>query len=29
MLSTPNLVFIDGYLSHQLTVSIHDANWEK
>jgi hypothetical protein len=29
MFSTPNLVFIDGHLSHKVTVFIHDANWEK
>lgn len=29
MLSTPNLVFIDGHLSHKVTVFIHDAKWEK
>ena len=29
MLGTPNLVFIDGNLSHKVTVFIHDANWEK
>lgn len=29
MLSTPNLVFIDGHLSHKVTVFVHDANWEK
>jgi len=29
MLSTPNLVFIDGHLSHKVTVFIYDANWKK
>lgn len=29
MLGTPNLAFIDGNLSHKVTVFIHDANWEK